>query len=47
MFLRNKKIKLNLYILLKYTTKDRKIVVEIQLAAEWLGSEEEVLVGIT
>lgn len=34
------------YILLKDTTKDRKIVLVLQLAADWLGSEEEVwLVG--
>lgn len=30
---------------MKHTTKDRKIVLELQLAADWLGSEEEVMVA--
>lgn len=29
---------------MKYTTKDRKIVVELKLAADWLGSEKELVV---
>lgn len=42
--------KIKSYILLKYTTKDRKIVLVLQLAADWLGSleeeeEEEVVAG--